>query len=208
MSTIHEAATLLGQSLRTRRDLLGKSHPNASRDALRSFVAATKDAGSGDFAGKAAAVMFVGEASGGEQPGEPFAGPAGELLAKIIRAMGLAPGDVSIVTIPKSSAAREMQSFLPRLRDRIARVPPRVLVALGEIAMLGLADVSESMEAMRGRWFSLDGIPLLPTFPPSHLLRNDAIAEKRKIWEDMLLVMEKLDLPISEKQRGYFRSNA
>jgi DNA polymerase len=57
---------------------------------------------------------------------------------------------------------------------------------------------------MRGRWFHFEGIPLLPTYHPSYLLRNGSDTEKRKVWEDMMLVMEKLDLPISAKQRGYF----
>jgi DNA polymerase len=72
--------------------------------------------------------------------------------------------------------------------------------------MAGLTGADESMSAMRGRWFSFENIPLLPTYHPSYLLRNDSLSEKRKVWEDMLLVMEKLALPISEKQRGFFRS--
>jgi uracil-DNA glycosylase family 4 len=82
-----------------------------------------------------------------------------------------------------------------------------VLVALGKTAMSGLTGAEESMGAMRGRWFSFENIPLLATYHPSYLLRNGSNAEKRKVWEDMMLVMDKLDMPISEKQRGYFSSS-
>jgi DNA polymerase len=57
---------------------------------------------------------------------------------------------------------------------------------------------------MRGRWFLFESIPLLATYHPSYLLRNGSNTEKRKVWEDMMLVMEKLGMPISEKQRGFF----
>ena len=97
-----------------------------------------------------------------------------------------------------------MQNCLPYLREQIAIIQPRAIVALGKTAMAGLTGAEDTMSAMRGRWFSFEGIPLLPTFHPSYLLRNGSKTEKRKVWEDMMLVMEKLAMPISEKQRGYF----
>jgi uracil-DNA glycosylase len=57
---------------------------------------------------------------------------------------------------------------------------------------------------LRGRWQDFNGVPLMPTFHPAYLLRNQALTEKRKVWEDMLAVMERLALPISDKQRGFF----
>jgi len=168
-----------------------------------------------------AAVMFVGEAPGADEDkqGEPFVGRAGELLTKIINAMGLSRDDVYIANVlkcrpdmpPNTPGNRpptplEMQRCLPYLREQIAIIQPRVLVALGKTAMAGLTGTDESMSAMRGRWFSFENIPLLPTYHPSYLLRNGSNIEKRKVWEDMLLVMEKLGMPISEKQRGFFRS--
>jgi DNA polymerase len=166
-------------------------------------------------------LMFVGEAPGADEDkmGEPFVGRAGELLTKIIGAMGLSRDDVYIANVlkcrpdmePGAPGNRpptplEMQRCLPYLREQIAIIRPRVLVALGKTAMAGLTGADEPMSALRGRWFTFENIPLLPTYHPSYLLRNASNAEKRKVWEDMMLVMEKLGLPVSEKQRGFFLS--
>ena len=166
-------------------------------------------------------LMFVGEAPGADEDhaGEPFVGRAGELLTKIITAMGLSREKVYIANVlkcrpdmPEGSTGNrpptpeEMQRCLPYLRGQIAVIRPRVLVALGKTAMAGLVGADEPMGAMRGRWFEFDNIPLLPTYHPSYLLRNGSNTEKRKVWEDMMLVMEKLGMPISEKQRGFFKS--
>lgn len=164
-------------------------------------------------------LMFVGEAPGADedQSGEPFVGAAGELLTKIIGAMGFSRDDVYIANVlkcrpdmPKGAAGNrppapfEMENCLPYLREQITIIRPKVLVALGKTAMAGLTGADESMSAMRGRWFCFADIPLLPTYHPSYLLRNGSNTEKRKVWEDMMLVMEKLGMPLSEKQRGYF----
>jgi DNA polymerase len=164
-------------------------------------------------------LMFVGEAPGADEDrlGEPFVGRAGELLTKIIGAMGLSRADVYIANVLKCRpdmppgapgnrppTTGEMQQCLPYLRQQIAIIRPRVLVALGKTAMAGLVGAEQPMGAMRGRWFEFEGIPLLPTYHPSYLLRNGSNAEKRKVWEDMMLVMEKLGLPISDKQRRFF----
>jgi DNA polymerase len=61
-----------------------------------------------------------------------------------------------------------------------------------------------SMSRLRGAWYEFNGTPLMITYHPAYLLRNQAPSEKRKVWEDMLMVMEKLEQPISEKQRSYF----
>ncbi|MFM8232221.1 MAG: uracil-DNA glycosylase, partial [Chthoniobacterales bacterium] len=164
-------------------------------------------------------LMFVGEAPGADEDkqGEPFVGRAGELLTKIINAMGLSRDDIYIANVLKCRpdmepgapgnrppTALEMQRCLPYLREQIAVIQPRVLVALGKTAMAGLTGADEPMGAMRGRWFTFENIPLLATYHPSYLLRNGSNTEKRKVWEDMMLVMEKLGMPISEKQRGFF----
>ncbi len=166
-------------------------------------------------------LMFVGEAPGADedQQGEPFVGRAGELLTRIIGAMGLSRGDVYIANVLKCRpdmepgapgnrppTTLEMQRCLPYLREQIAIIQPRVLVALGKTAMTGLTGADQSMSALRGRWLTFENIPLLPTYHPSYLLRNGSNAEKRKVWEDMMLVMEKLGMPVSEKQRGFFLS--
>jgi DNA polymerase len=168
-----------------------------------------------------AEVMFVGEAPGEDEDlqGEPFVGKAGQLLTKIIVAMGFSREDVFIANVLKcrpdmpagESGNRkpkpaEMQTCLPYLRQQIDIIQPRALVALGATAMEGLLGASEPMAKLRGRWHDFHGIPLMATYHPAYLLRNQSLTEKRKVWEDMLLVLERLEKPISDKQRGYFLS--
>jgi len=166
-----------------------------------------------------ARIMFVGEAPGADEDlrGEPFVGKAGQLLTKIIEAMGVKRSDVFIANVlkcrpdmpPGSSGNRrpttlEMQTCLPYLRAQIEVIQPAVLVALGSVAMEGLLGSVEPMARLRGRWHEFQRIPLMATYHPAYLLRNQSPSEKRKVWEDMLLVMERVGLPISEKQRGFF----
>ena len=168
-----------------------------------------------------AEVMFVGEAPGEEEDlqGEPFVGKAGQLLTKIIVAMGFSREDVFIANVLKcrpdlpagESANRmptpaEMQTCLPYLRQQIDIIQPRALVALGATALEGLLGASEPMTKLRGRWHDFHGIPLMATYHPADLLQNQSLTEKRKVWEDLLLVLERLEKPISEKQRGFFLS--
>ena len=163
--------------------------------------------------------MFVGEAPGADEDeqGEPFVGRAGELLTKIIQAMGWQRGGVYIANILKcrpdtpgqSSGNRkptpeEMATCIPFLHEQIDLIRPKVLVALGATAVEGLLGKTAGITKLRGNWRLYRGIPLMPTYHPSYLLHNQAVTEKRKVWEDMLAVMEKLGRPISEKQRNYF----
>jgi DNA polymerase len=165
-----------------------------------------------------AELMFVGEAPGADEDvqGEPFVGLAGQLLTRMIGAMGLSRDKVYIANILKcrpdmpagSSGNRkptpeEMQTCIPYLHAQIDLIQPKVLVALGGTAVEGLLAKSGIMK-LRGTWHTYRGIPLMPTYHPAYLLRNQSNAEKRKVWEDLMAVMEKLGLPISEKQRGYF----
>jgi uracil-DNA glycosylase family 4 len=166
-----------------------------------------------------ASLMFVGEAPGADedQQGEPFVGKAGQLLTKIIQAMGLQRGDVYIANIlkcrpdtPGQSAGNrkptpeEMQTCIPYLHEQIDLIQPKVLVALGATAVDGLLGKTIGITKLRGQWRTYRNIPLMPTYHPAYLLRNQALSEKRRVWEDMLTVMEKLGAPISEKQRGFF----
>jgi len=167
-----------------------------------------------------AELMFIGEAPGADEDrqGEPFVGRAGQLLTKIIVAMGFTRDEVYIANVlkcrpdmpPGVSGNRpptpnEMATCLPYLTEQIEIIAPKVLVALGATAVEGLLGRRETMSRMRGRWHTYGDIPLMITFHPSYLLRNQSNTEKRKVWEDMLLVLEKLERPISEKQRNYFR---
>lgn len=166
-----------------------------------------------------ATLMFVGEAPGADedQQGEPFVGKAGQLLTKIIQTMGLKRNEVYIANIlkcrpdtPGQSAGNrkptpeEMQTCIPYLHEQIDLIKPQVLVALGATAVEGLLGKTVGITRLRGNWQIYRNIPLMPTYHPAYLLRNQALSEKRKIWEDMLAVMEKLGLPISEKQRNFF----
>ena len=166
-----------------------------------------------------AQLMFVGEAPGADEDeqGEPFVGKAGQLLTKIIQATGLQRADVYIGNIlkcrpdtPGQSAgnrkptADEMATCIPYLHEQIDLIRPKVIVALGATAIEGLLGKTIGITRLRGTWKTYRGIPLMPTYHPAYLLRNQALSEKRKVWEDMLAVMEKLGLPISEKQRNYF----
>ncbi len=166
-----------------------------------------------------ASLMFVGEAPGADEDlqGEPFVGAAGQLLTRIIQTMGLSRETVYIANILKcrpdtadqTSGNRkptpaEMQTCIPYLHEQIDLIQPRVLVALGGTAVEGMLGKTEGITRLRGKWQTYRGIPLMPTFHPSYLLRTQALGDKRKVWEDMLAAMEHLGLPISEKQRGYF----
>jgi uracil-DNA glycosylase len=167
-----------------------------------------------------AELMFIGEAPGADEDrrGEPFVGRAGQLLTKIIAAMGLSREEVFIANVlkcrpdmpPGASGNRpptpnEMMTCLPYLSEQIEIIGPKVLVALGATAVEGLLGQREPMGAMRGRWRSYRETPLMITYHPSYLLRNQSNTEKRKVWEDMLLVLGRLERPISEKQRNFFR---
>ena len=166
-----------------------------------------------------AQLMFIGEAPGADEDdqGEPFVGKAGQLLTKIIQTMGLTRDSVYIGNILKcrpdtpgqasgnrKPTPEEMQTCIPYLHEQIDLIRPQVIVALGGTAVEGLLGKTIGITKLRGQWRTYRGIPLMPTYHPAYLLRNQALSEKRRVWEDMLQVMERLGLPISEKQRNYF----
>ena len=166
-----------------------------------------------------AELMFIGEAPGADEDkqGEPFVGRAGQLLTRIIETMGFTREEVYIANILKCRpdilpgsfgnrppTPREMQTCRPYLVEQIDVIEPKVLVALGAVAVEGLLGTRGTMRELRGRWHSYSGTPLMITYHPAYLLRNQTPSEKRKVWEDMLLVLERLEKPISEKQRNYF----
>lgn len=166
-----------------------------------------------------AQLMFVGEAPGADedQQGEPFVGRAGQLLTKIIQTMGLSRSSVYIANILKcrpdtpgqptgnrKPKPEEMQTCIPFLHEQIDLIRPKVIVALGATAVEGLLGKTIGITRLRGQWRTYLDTPLMPTYHPAYLLRNQALTEKRRVWEDMLQVMERLGLPINEKQRNYF----
>lgn len=172
-----------------------------------------------------ARIMFVGEAPGAEEEvqGEPFVGPAGQLLTKMIQGMGLQRSEVYIGNImnwrpeiagsgPQGQVGNrpptedEMRYCLPYLQAQIDVVAPALLVALGKTAAEGLLGFHrfKTLGEVRGRWHEFAGRPLMVTYHPSYILREPTNRKKRMIWEDLLQVMEKAGLPVSDKQRGYF----
>src|SRR5688572_13296857 len=172
-----------------------------------------------------AKIMFVGEAPGAEEEikGEPFVGPAGQLLTKMIQGMGLKREDVYIGNImnwrPQMPTVdgreqvgnrppneEEMRYCLPYLRAQIEVVNPELLVALGSTAAQGLLGFGsfKALGEIRGQWREFAGKPLMVTYHPSYILRNQSNRSKRMIWEDLLKVMERASLAVSDKQRSFF----
>jgi len=178
-----------------------------------------------------AQIMFVGEAPGADEEvqGEPFVGPAGQLLTRMIQAMGLQREQVYIGNIMnwrpelppgpdgrqygnREPTEEEMTYCLPYLRAQIDVIVPKILVALGSTATKGLLGMRafKTLGEVRGRWHEYCGRPLMVTYHPSYLLRKEAESKlgerraKRAAWEDFLLVMQRAGLSISDKQRGYF----
>lgn len=169
-----------------------------------------------------AQLMLVGEAPGfdEERQGEPFVGKAGQLLNKILAAMGLKREEVYISNVCKwrpsmgdnqGTANRaptpdEIAACLPLIMAEIRAVRPSCIVCLGASSAKGLLQRELSVGSVRGQWLECQGVPVRVTYHPSYLLRNEQLSARRSVWEDMLAVMERLGMPISEKQRGYFRS--
>ena len=154
----------------------------------------------------AAELMFVGEGPGADEDrqGEPFVGRAGQLLTKMIEAMGYRREDVYIANVVKCRPPEnrnpepdEMDACEPFLRAQIAAVRPKVIVALGRIAVQALLRDTSPISRLRGRWFTFEGVRLMPTFHPAYLLRSPD--EKRKAWDDLQLVMKELGRPVTKK---------
>lgn len=167
-----------------------------------------------------ARVMLIGEAPGYQEEKErlPFVGPAGQKLNDILKAMGLSREEVYISNIVKFRPAtanqatnnrkptpEEMAVCMPFIRAEISIVKPELIVALGGTAAEGLLGLSGTVTSMRGSWHDFEGTPVRVSYHPSYLLQSGGGNQvKRMLWEDMLSVMEKLGLPISEKQQAFF----
>ena len=152
-----------------------------------------------------ARLMFVGEAPGEDEDlkGEPFVGKAGQLLTKMIEAMGLRREDVYICNTVKCRPPNnrnpepdELAACEPFLKGQLASVKPEVIVTLGKFAAQALLRDQTPITRLRGQWREYEGIPVMPTFHPAYLLRSPQ--EKGKVWDDLRAVMKKLGL---ERQR-------
>jgi uracil-DNA glycosylase len=144
-------------------------------------------------------LMFVGEGPGyhEDQRGEPFVGAAGELLDKIIGAIGFERAHVYIANVVKCRPPNnrdprpdEVAACIGFLREQIRLVRPRVLVALGRVAAQNLLASSAPIGRLRGRWHDFEGVPLRVTYHPAALLRDPSL--KRPTWEDMQVVRDQL----------------
>src|SRR2546428_4654019 len=140
-------------------------------------------------------LMFVGEAPGRDEDiqGEPFVGRAGQLLTKIIEAIGLQRGDVYIANVIKCRPPEnrnpeqdEVDTCEPFLVQQIDIIKPKVIVALGTFAARALLRTLDPISRLRGRIYEYRGAKLVPTFHPAYLLRNPS--SKREVWEDMKVV--------------------
>lgn len=165
-------------------------------------------------------LMFVGEAPGADEDakGEPFVGRAGQLLTKIIETMGLKRSDIYIGNVLKcrpnmpagesgnrQPTGDEMKTCLPWLQTQIDIIQPKVIVALGAVAMRGLMpENTTGITKLRGHWLLYRNIPLMPTYHPAYVLRAYTMQNRRAIWEDMLQVLERLGHNITPKMRNYF----
>jgi uracil-DNA glycosylase family 4 len=144
-----------------------------------------------------ARLMFVGEAPGEEEDerGEPFVGRSGQLLTKIIEAIGLTREQVYIANVIKcrppanrNPEPDEVASCEPYLFRQIDVIQPKVIVPLGKFAAQSLLKTMDPITKLRGRQFDYRGAVLIPTFHPAYLLRNPSA--KREVWDDMKLVRE------------------
>lgn len=153
-------------------------------------------------------VMFIGEGPGRDEDrqGEPFVGRAGQLLTKIIEAgMKMSRAEVYIANIVKCRPPNnrdpepdEVQTCRPFVEAQIRLIQPKVIVTLGRYASQTLLSTSQGMKRMRGSWQEYDGIPVMPTFHPAYLLRNEA--EKAATWKDIQEVLRFIGRPVRGKE--------
>ena len=147
-----------------------------------------------------ARLMFVGEAPGADEDaqGKPFVGRAGQLLTKMIEAMGMKREDVIIGNVNRCRPPGNRQPTLeeaaicrPFLFREIAAVDPEVIVVMGNTALRNLLEIREGITRVRGKFQDFQGIKVMPTFHPAYLLRDPS--KKRETWEDLKKVMDYLD---------------
>ena len=144
-------------------------------------------------------LVFVGEAPGAEEDlnGEPFVGAAGQLLTKMIEAMGFDRSSVYICNVIKcrppgnrNPLPEEVATCEPFLKQQLAALQPRMIVALGKFAAQCLLQTDTPITRLRGQWGTYEGIEAMPTFHPAYLLRNPD--GKRLVWQDLKAVLAAL----------------
>jgi DNA polymerase len=158
-----------------------------------------------------ARLVFVGEGPGADEDvqGEPFVGDAGKMLNRIITAMGIKREDVYICNVVKcrppgnrDPEEDEIAACSPFLLRQIKSIHPEVVVTLGKFASQTLLGSKEPISKLRGKFRDFHGIPLMPTFHPSYLLRSGGNSDAFwDVWGDMTQVLRLLKLPVPEKSR-------
>jgi len=146
-----------------------------------------------------AELVFIGEAPGRDEDlsGRPFVGVAGQLLSRIIQAMGFKRQDVYIANIlrcrppqNRNPDPREICNCRPYLLELLTIIKPKVICALGKFAAATLLNDPGPISKLRGKFFEFEGIKLLPTYHPAYLLRNPQ--DKKLVWQDMQKIMKVL----------------
>lgn len=160
-----------------------------------------------------ARLVLVGEGPGADedQQGEPFVGEAGRMLNRIITAMGLKREEVYICNVVKCRPPgnrdpnpEEIAACSPFMLRQVRSIKPEVIVGLGKFAVQTLLNVKDPISRLRGKFRDFHGIPLMPTFHPSYLLRRRAEGDMDsfwQVWDDMTQVLRLLNLPVPEKSR-------
>ncbi|TFG85900.1 MAG: uracil-DNA glycosylase, partial [Gemmatimonadales bacterium] len=150
-----------------------------------------------------ARLMFIGEGPGADEDaqGLPFVGRAGQLLDRMIAAMGLSRQQVYIANVVKcrppgnrAPTPEEATACWPYLAEQIEIVDPEMIVVLGNAATKALLGSPIGITRLRGQWQQFNEIPVMPTFHPSYLLRQYTPDNRRKVWSDLQAVMERLRL--------------
>jgi uracil-DNA glycosylase len=181
---------------RRRLDVLSDSIKGCTKCALHAGRTQTVFArGSG-----ASGLCFVGEGPGADEDeqGFPFVGKAGQLLDKMIGAMGFTRDEVYVCNIVKcrppnnrKPEPEEMTTCMPYLVEQLSILQPQVIVALGATALQGLFGTNEGITRLRGRWKLYQGqVPVMPTFHPAFLLRDPA--KKKEVWDDLQAVLRQM----------------
>jgi len=152
-------------------------------------------------------LCFVGEGPGADEDaqGFPFVGKAGQLLDRMIEAMGFARDDVYVCNIVKcrppdnrKPEPEEMSQCIPYLAEQLTLIEPQVIVALGATAVQGLLGTTGGITRLRGTWRLYQGkIPVMPTFHPAYLLRTPSA--KREVWEDLQAVLRQMGRPVPSR---------
>ncbi|RQW88211.1 MAG: uracil-DNA glycosylase [Geobacter sp.] len=186
-----DAEVFEGETVESIRLELGECHRCALGDSRTSLVFGVGNEKSD--------IVFVGEAPGREEDlkGEPFVGEAGQLLTKIIQAMGFTREDVYICNVLKcrppnnrNPQTEEIEACQPFLLRQLQALSPKIIIALGTFAAQTLLQTSTPISQLRGHIHDYHGIPLMPTFHPAFLLRNPA--KKREVWDDMKIALKML----------------